>query len=351
MQILDPGYLSLQMIVADRSFRVSLRAATELFSARIDQLCQFIYDHGLEPPPMKPEDEAGMNRVLDTLQIPRGQVKKPRSSMKSADATDTLSSAFPLSSKLTNNTLHFQQNAGSTRDFPSSSLPTLSNKASLPATGRDPGLGMVGGFDPQFGTSNWNFALPNAESLDSIYANIDRASSGSADTSSVMSPESLSLGQEIPQSSGPVLGQGPDPFSETDSGDEAEKEVIEQLSSRLGTLKIAGDGHLRYYGPTSNLNLIDVSPTEQRPRPDTRSVRQDGQEILNHLRIGQTVDQALEDHFVELFFAWQNTSSQVVDREMFMEARAKWRNEYDDTPFYSEVLTNAMYDVFPSLDW
>lgn len=294
---------------------------------------------------MKPEDEAGMNRVLDTLQIPRGQARKRRDSAKPTDNTDTLSSAFPLSSKLTNNTLPIvpQVNA---MDFQPSSVALPSNKPALPATtGRDSGLGMVSGFEPQFGTSNWNFALPNAESLDSIYANIDRASTGSTDTSSAMSPDNLPLGQQLPQPSDPTLARTQtDPFFETDSGDEAENEVIEQLSSRLGTLKIAGDGHLRYYGPTSNLNLIDVSTTEQRLRPDTRTVRQDGQEILNHLRIGQTVDQALEDHFVELFFAWQNTSSHVVDRDMFLEARSKWRNEYDDTPFYSEVLTNAMYD-------
>ncbi|KAJ9326393.1 transcriptional regulator family: Fungal Specific TF [Paecilomyces variotii] len=327
----------------DDKRKVSLRAATELFSMRIDELCQYIYDKGLEPPPMKPEDEAAMNRVLDTLQIPRGQAQKRRGSSKPTDATDTLSSAFPLSSNLSNNTLPIVPRVGGMDSQPSSVAPT-SNKLTLPATsGRDSGLGMIGGFESQLGTSNWNFALPNAESLDSIYANIDRASSGSADTSGVMSPESLPLGQELPQLSGSALGQGQtDPFSETDSGDEAENEVIEQLSSRLGTLKIAGDGHLRYYGPTSNLNLIDVSPTEQRPRPDTRTVRQDGQEILNHLRIGQAVDQALEDHFVELYFAWQNTSSHVVDREVFLEARSKWRNEYDDTPFYSEVLTNAM---------
>jgi hypothetical protein len=107
-------------------------------------------------------------------------------------------------------------------------------------------------------------------------------------------------------------------------------------------LKIAGDGHLRFYGATSNLNLVDVSATQQRQRPDARTVRHDGQDILNHLRVGQPVDQALEDHLVELYFTWQNPSTYIVDKEMYMTARTKWRNELDDTPFYSEVLTNAM---------
>ncbi|KAG0158221.1 hypothetical protein PDIDSM_5734 [Penicillium digitatum] len=147
------------------------------------------------------------------------------------------------------------------------------------------------------------------------------------------------------QQPGALLGQLPhDGENDSDSGfeDEAENDVIEQLSNRIGTLKIAGDGHLRFFGATSNLNLVDVSATQQRQRPDARTVRHDGQDILNHLRVGQPVDQVLEDHLVELFFTWQNPSTYIVDKGMFISARDKWRNELDDTPFYSEVLTNAM---------
>ncbi|GAB1215207.1 hypothetical protein ATERTT37_004393 [Aspergillus terreus] len=155
----------------------------------------------------------------------------------------------------------------------------------------------------------------------------------------------LQLTQDMQRQPGVLLEQGlqyKDDDSDSGEEDEAEKDVIEQISHRIGTLKIAGDGHLRFYGATSNLNLVDVSATQQRQRPDARTVRHDGQDILNHLRVGQAVDEALENHLVELYFTWQNTSTYVVDKEMFMIARAKWRNELDDTPFYSEVLTNAM---------
>ncbi|GAB1202996.1 hypothetical protein APSETT445_001621 [Aspergillus pseudonomiae] len=191
--------------------------------------------------------------------------------------------------------------------------------------------------------ANWGFTLPTAESLDTIYANLNDGTSLSQENS--LSPESLQLTPDMQQQPGELLRQARhDREYESDSGDEdeAEKDVIEQISNRIGTLKIAGDGHLRFYGATSNLNLVDVSATQQRQRPDARTVRHDGQDILNHLRVGQPVDQALEDHLVELYFTWQNTSTYVVDRDMYMIARSKWRNEYDDTPFYSEVLTNAM---------
>lgn len=81
----------------------------------------------------------------------------------------------------------------------------------------------------------------------------------------------------------------------------------------MGTLKLAGDGHLRYYGPTSNLNLVDVVATsDKRPGLDARSVRHDGQDLLNHLRLGQHVEQSLEDHLIKLYFTWQNRGDELV---------------------------------------
>jgi hypothetical protein len=200
----------------------------------------------------------------------------------------------------------------------------------------------LGSFGFQFPQTSWEFALPTAESLDSLYANMNGGYNTSPEN---YTPDSLQLSQDMAQQPGALLEQARiDREEDSDSGeeDEAEKDVIEQISHRIGTLKIAGDGHLRFFGATSNLNLVDVSATQQRQRPDARTVRHDGQDILNHLRVGQPVDQALEDHLVELFFTWQNPSTYVVDKEMYMTARSAWRDELDDTPFYSEVLTNAM---------
>ena len=200
-----------------------------------------------------------------------------------------------------------------------------------------------------FDSMPWGFTLPTAQSLDTLYGNVSGGAGLPAHTG--FTPESPQFDQTTAEQTGALFGQPSNEKDyESDSGeeDEAENDVIEQISNRIGTLKIAGDGHLRFYGATSNLNLVDVSATQQRQRPDARSVRHDGQDILNHLRVGQPVDQALEDHLVELYFTWQNPSTYVVDKEMYMAARSKWRNEFDDTPFYSEVLTNAMYAHQPS---
>ena len=304
------------------------------------------------PPPMNPEDEAGMNRVLDTLQIPRGFPQASVVADEKRPADDPAAS-------------------GGSSKSPSQDPPAVNPKGQPPITnlvasggspaqdavsqGKAPSpegwnpFGMVPGASDNQNFVHWGFTLPTAESLDTIYANLNGGPRASAmpriPVNAEMSPDSYQLGMDMAQQPGVLLGQLPhDTENDSDSGeeDEAENDVIEQLSHRIGTLKIAGDGHLRFYGATSNLNLVDVSATQQRQRPDARTVRHDGQDILNHLRVGQPVDQALEDHLVELYFTWQNPSTYVVDKEMFMTARTKWRNELDDTPFYSEVLTNAM---------
>jgi len=307
---------------------------------------------------MKPDDEAGMNRVLDTLQIPRGFAQA------TAITEEKQPSAEPRAPVVSGQS-------------PSQSPPAISPKGPNPATdlvasgaspaqhtassghipspdGWDP-FGMVRGGSDNQNFVHWGFTLPTAESLDTIYANLNGGHGAPVmagmPVNTNLSPDSYQLGMDMGQQPGVLLGQMPNEREhESDSGeeDEAENDVIEQLSHRIGTLKIAGDGHLRFYGATSNLNLVDVSATQQRQRPDARTVRHDGQDILNHLRVGQPVDQALEDHLVELYFTWQNPSTYIVDKDMFMTARSKWRNEFDDTPFYSEVLANAML-VFPLL--
>ncbi|KAJ6151568.1 hypothetical protein N7470_007165 [Penicillium chermesinum] len=325
-------------------------ATTELFSARIDQLCQFIHDQGLTPPSMDPEDEAGMNRVLDTLQIPRGVSKG-----KSAGIDDV---------QKIESTPHVPTNAspaqGSQSASPNVQVQLSKNSATPEASPRgntsnqpfeaamDPWnpFGMVRGVTDNQNFVHWGFTLPTAESLDTIYANLNSRIESGLPVNSGLSPQNFQLGMDMAQQPGEHVGQfSADQRQDSDSDEEneAESDVIEQLSNRIGTLKIAGDGHWRFYGATSNLNLVDVSATQQRQRPDARTVRHDGQDILNHLRVGQSVDQALEDHLVELYFTWQNPSIYVVDKEMYITARTKWREEYDDTPFYSEVLTNAMF--------
>ncbi|KAJ5129612.1 uncharacterized protein N7515_005651 [Penicillium bovifimosum] len=296
---------------------------------------------------MDSEDEAAMNKVLDTLQIPH---RLKASSSTGEKPSEPVARNHSSAKNLPADSLKEQTpptNPGASGVSPAQD--SISDEQTLSPEGWNP-FGMVRGASDNQNFVHWGFTLPTAESLDSIYATMNDRQRPEASTmtqipvNTGLTPDGYQLGMDMIQP-GPLHSQLPqdaDNDSDSEEEDEAENDVIEQLSHRIGTLKIAGDGHLRFYGATSNLNLVDVSATQQRQRPDARTVRHDGQDILNHLRVGQPVDQALEDHLVELYFTWQNPSTYVVDKEMYMTARHKWRNEFDDTPFYSEVLTNAM---------
>lgn len=131
----------------------------------------------------------------------------------------------------------------------------------------------------------------------------------------------------------------PAPHEDKSSSNNTEA-LIDQLSERIGSLQIGPGGQVRYYGPTSNFNLV------QMPASDNltvhRTVRNNGQEYLERLGLDKEVPSDLEEHLTKLYFAWQSPVFQVVKRKMFEEARVKWRENKQDTPYYSEALQNAM---------
>ncbi|KAE8338050.1 hypothetical protein BDV24DRAFT_153921 [Aspergillus arachidicola] len=124
------------------------------------------------------------------------------------------------------------------------------------------------------------------------------------------------------------------------SDSEGVEELVTQLSDRMGSLQIGSDGHVRYYGPTSHFNLLRM------PTPDNstihRTVRQDGPDVLDRLGVNKEIPAGFEEHLINLYFTWHNPLFQVVDREMYEPARQQWRTKMEETPYYSEALTNAM---------
>lgn len=109
--------------------------------------------------------------------------------------------------------------------------------------------------------------------------------------------------------------------------------LIDEISDRVGTLKIGPGGKTRFCGPTSTFNLTDV------PLSDDHETQQRIRSY--HIGADKEIPAALEDHLVNLYFSWQDPSFHVVDREIYEDAKAKWHN-MEETPFYSEALRNAM---------
>ena len=193
--------------------------------------------------------------------------------------------------------------------------------------------------DPQYYSPDWEWDFLDPTSaqgppqppgvVDQYYPNAADILS-SIFNSPTTSPDVV---KEQPQ----VVGLSPE-----DPTDDDDSEIIQQLSARMGSLQLAGDGNMRYYGPTSNLNLLDILVNDR--AVSIRNVRHDGDDMLNHLGIGKKVPPSLEDHLIELYFTWEDSSFHVVDRDMYQEAKGKIRANPDGKPcpWYSETLTNAM---------
>lgn len=116
---------------------------------------------------------------------------------------------------------------------------------------------------------------------------------------------------------------------------------LDQLSGRIGSLQIAEDGQLRFYGATSNLHILHNGPLSL-SRSNFRSPAEQGADLLTGAGVGHFVDEGIEDHLLKLYFTWEEPSIHVVDESVFWRERIDSRIAGHFSSLYSEVLTNAM---------
>ena len=142
-----------------------------------------------------------------------------------------------------------------------------------------------------------------------------------------------------PQQSNTALNEPRDQESNSSSDDEAEVDIVPRLAARLGSLRVATDGRLRYYGTASNHHFLGNSGF--RPQSiDIQEMQSNASIALKNAHLDQDVSQSLQDHFIELFFTWHNPCHTVIDRTMFSTALAQ--NPDNQTEFCSQSLIAAM---------
>jgi hypothetical protein len=117
--------------------------------------------------------------------------------------------------------------------------------------------------------------------------------------------------------------------------------ITNSLAARIGSLQIAEDGQLRYYGPTSNLHLYH-NGLQSLSRSTIRHVATEGSEVLRRAGLDQKMPLAVEMHLAHLYFSWEDPAIHVVDEEFFFLEKQKWIAGNKNTPYYSETLNNAM---------
>ena len=304
----------------------------ELLCSRIEQLCCFIGENALQPPPMDEEDHATLLKVLGHQRIPYTTLSKDLQPTESPERDSNSRSPLVEKPASTGSRPQLQQigtnSSLASVEVKNDSMEPLSafhpvNESNLTPDGPNfdgwLGTGSQGleqlPHDP-WGVGNGHlpeqgFSGPGNEPGPFSSAELDSAS--------------LQSGRTFPE--------------ETQSEADSTEALVNQLSERFGSLHIGPGGHIRYLGPTSNFSLIRM------PFPDilavNRTIRNDGQDCLERLGIGKPVPPDLEEHLASLYFAWQDPALHVVNRHMYESAKARWRSK-EETPYYSESLQNAM---------
>jgi hypothetical protein len=116
--------------------------------------------------------------------------------------------------------------------------------------------------------------------------------------------------------------------------------VTKQLSSRLGSLQIAEDGQLRYFGATSNLHIVHNGPFSL-SQPSIRTVQTNGDAAISQAGLQWAEDLEYEEHLINLFFTWHNPIMNAVDKVVFLRERHRY-SLGESTSYYSMTIVNAM---------
>ncbi|KAJ5170248.1 transcriptional regulator family: Fungal Specific TF [Penicillium coprophilum] len=330
--------------------RLPLRVAIELLSSRVDQLCLFIRQNGLEAPPMPEEKDTALVKVLDILGLTEvhsaavnNQADKKCSNPNSTSAvqnplSDTSNSLLSSAPGITDeiDSTWAQASPDSTSQKSQSNITMLSDPHSVSTL-------------PMIDTENLDISTtqhcpPTDEHSDASLANWD----WTLDFGTYITPSSPDIPEQSTELLQPPVEQLerlPEPFepavletppsldSDTRSTEEIE-DLIDELSDRMGTLRFGPGGKARFYGPTSTFNLADapVSTNTQTHR---------SLDYLDDTDWDRQVPLSLEDHLLTLYFTWQDPSFHVVDRELFEKGKTAWYRKAE-TPFYSEALCYAM---------
>lgn len=213
-------------------------------------------------------------------------------------------------------------------------LPTVVTEAVKPGYGATPPLAP----SPPGATSNDAFGLQNTGTLEPLAA--DSMGSGmdvgdsSGDASRVLGPGDST--QDIP------LAGPPEPDLNSLPGTpETDSYITDILAARVGALRIAEDGELRYYGPTSNLH-VQPNGSQCLSQATIRHVEAEGSGVLRRLGLDREVPLATEMHLARLYFSWEDPAIHVLDEDTFFTEKQKTLFQGSKSPYYSETLNNAM---------
>lgn len=123
--------------------------------------------------------------------------------------------------------------------------------------------------------------------------------------------------------------------------DDADPEIVNQIAARFGSLQLAPDGKLRYFGTPANAHVLN-SNRPWVPSTAQRSLKFDGLRLLRSAELDLEIGRDFEEHLTNVFFSWHNSCHPVVDEDMYRSAKNGRDGSDENSGFCSEVLTSAM---------
>ncbi|POS74199.1 hypothetical protein DHEL01_v207406 [Diaporthe helianthi] len=286
--------------------------ATHALRARLSQLEKALQAHNIELPPQTLDDDVYHDRKRARRDSARS-VSSSRSSGVSPHTTDGHTASLT---------------SGPEPEQPGGNSPALPKEnVSLPAT-------------PSFCSADQHILAQPTDEL---------ASPGEVPANS----GSFGTGRNLDDAMQLNLDSSPSPrltnYAALSQSEPAEPDnITNSLSARMGSLQIAEDGQLRYYGPTSNLHLYHAG-LHSSSRSTIRHVATEGTQVLARAGLDHPVAPDVERHLADLYFAWEDPSIHVVDEEIFFLERQKWKSGHTNTPYYSETLNSAICAIGASL--
>ncbi|KAJ5726130.1 uncharacterized protein N7483_007487 [Penicillium malachiteum] len=327
---------------------LSLRVAIELLTAKVDQLCHFINENGLEPPLLPLEKEKSLRKILESLGMD--------------ELSPRLETTLSKESEIERSVNHSSDPKSLPTDpYVKAPVPGNMLQASefILETGTQLNLSRPTS-PPHHSTASENFGLPVGK---------DKQSPTQDSPDSILTAWDFDLGVETcitipPLDSDDFLNLSPSdmlsmegdalmallqPASKEDeqrseSSTDIE-DIIDEISNRVGTLRISPGGNTQFRGPISAFNLpgvIHCEEPDERPHPRGLSV-----ENQDSLGSESKISPELEEHLLNLYFCWQDPSSHTVDRRIYEDAKVKWQNT-EETSFYSDALRCALGSTFES---
>lgn len=282
----------------------------DILSSRVEQLCQFISSNSLDIPPEPPDNRDTLQRIFEYQRIPYS-IAENSINIKKTDPRRTGTEGTIITD---------QTNHAPIIETPTPVTPDRKTLASLneeiQGTALQAPLNWEEEQDRPLDTQTQTFTLP--------------PDVGDLASAALPAP-----------STAPASTQDPThkltkPKSSEQDNTEA---LVDELSERVGSLQIGPAGHVRYYGPTSNFNLVKM------PLQDGfglhRTVRADGIESLRLLGLEKKVPLDLENELTTLYFSWQDPALHVVGKDIYEEAKSSWMAG-SETPYFSQALNNAM---------